>query len=367
MDNEPQIRRPRTRTLGIQENVLPPSRGGILRRMSPQMATHPTKMPPRYFLLAFRHFGTTPERRRAILKGTGVSEESLADGSYLIELEQLLRQQDNLGHLFGEDWAVSAPELWSHATYGQLSVASQSAVDLQQALSIIIDNAPAIGILFRYSLKKAETKAQFIYTRLYDIEDKYYRRRLEIGFTSMRSLIYLYLSRPPSEMRYLFSCAEHEYADRVREVLGGEVEFGATEEGIEFPLSWLQQESPLHDIETFRAASRRLATENLALAASGSVRARVERFLAATPTGFSMQLEVATSLGFSSRTLVRRLSEEGTSLRKLVEAERASRSGELLKSRSLKVADVSERLGYSDPASFARARRRWANRVKDNS
>jgi AraC-like DNA-binding protein len=331
------------------------------------MTTQATKMPPRYFLLAFRHFGTTPELRRAILEGTGVTEESLADSSRLIDLEQLQRQQDNLGRLFGEDWAVSAPELWSHATYGQLSVASQAAVDLRQALSLIIDNATYIGILFRYSLRSAETKVRFIYTRLFEMEDKYYRRRLEIGFISMRSLFYLYRSRPPSELRYLFSCPEHEYADRVREVLGGEVEFGAAEEGIEFPLSWLQLESPLHDIETLQAASRRMALEYLALAASGSVGARVERFLATAPTGFSKQSEVATALALSQRTLVRRLSEEGTTFRKLLEVDLERRAGELRESRSLKVADVSAQLGYSDPGSFARARRRWADRIKGNS
>jgi AraC-like DNA-binding protein len=64
---------------------------------------------------------------------------------------------------------------------------------------------------------------------------------------------------------------------------------------------------------------------------------------------------------------VRRLSEEGATFRELLEAELERRAGELMESQSRKVADVSEQLGYSDLASFARARRRWAKRIKDKS
>lgn len=70
-------------------------------------------------------------------------------------------------------------------------------------------------------------------------------------------------------------------------------------------------------------------------------------------------VEVAQLLHVSERTLRRRLSEEGTSLRGLVEEVRSAFAAEFLRTGSLTVAEISERLGYVEPSSFSQAFRRW--------
>jgi AraC-like DNA-binding protein len=348
--------------LPARKNINPGQFGVILRHTRSKSATSWQTLTPRYFRLALRHFGTTPDLRCEILEGTGVSEESLEDDSFRLGLAPQLRQQENLSRLFGEDWAVSAPEMWSHATYGQVSVASQSAASLHDSLLLIVNNANIIGPLFTYRLAVNGEAARFLYDRRVNIGDEHYNKRLEIGYISMRSLFYLYLSRSPSEMKYLFASPEHGYADRVREVLGGEVQFGAGSEGLEFPSVWLRLQSPLRDIATLQAASRRLEAENLALSSVRSIRASVEHLLRARPNGRAKLPDVASLLGLSQRTLVRRLGGEGVTFRQLIEAETERRAEELIGSRAMKMAAVSDHLGFSDPANFARARRRWAKR-----
>jgi len=68
---------------------------------------------------------------------------------------------------------------------------------------------------------------------------------------------------------------------------------------------------------------------------------------------------VAAALGLSERALRRRLSAAGTSFRALADGVLAAFATRFLRDTSLSVAAVAERLGYSEPASFVRAFRRW--------
>lgn len=67
---------------------------------------------------------------------------------------------------------------------------------------------------------------------------------------------------------------------------------------------------------------------------------------------------IASMMALSSRTLQRRLSEEGTSFRALVEATRQSVALECFE-RGLDVTETSRRTGFSNSRAFTRALRRW--------
>jgi AraC-like DNA-binding protein len=68
---------------------------------------------------------------------------------------------------------------------------------------------------------------------------------------------------------------------------------------------------------------------------------------------------IAKALAMSRRTLTRRLGEEGTSFRAVLDDVRAELARALLQDRSLSIADVAFFLQYSEPAAFHRSFRRW--------
>ncbi|WP_182523764.1 helix-turn-helix domain-containing protein [Nocardioides dongkuii] len=69
---------------------------------------------------------------------------------------------------------------------------------------------------------------------------------------------------------------------------------------------------------------------------------------------------VAAGLGLTERSLRRRLTAEGTGYQALLDEVRSSIACSLLGGRAtIPVADVADRLGYTDPAAFVRAFRRW--------
>ena len=86
----------------------------------------------------------------------------------------------------------------------------------------------------------------------------------------------------------------------------------------------------------------------------------VRRALAARVAGGDVSIQtIARHLATSPRTLQRRLAEEGTSYQNLVEATRRQAAEGYLAQSRLSAGEIAYLLGYSEPAAFHRAFRRW--------
>jgi AraC-like DNA-binding protein len=68
---------------------------------------------------------------------------------------------------------------------------------------------------------------------------------------------------------------------------------------------------------------------------------------------------VARSLGMSRQTLYRRLRDEGVSFEAILEAKRRQLAIRYLGTERMSVKSVAYKLGFSDPAAFSRAFKRW--------
>jgi AraC-like DNA-binding protein len=81
--------------------------------------------------------------------------------------------------------------------------------------------------------------------------------------------------------------------------------------------------------------------------------------LEALPAGEVSMPAVCRKLGVSTRTLQRRLQEEGSSLQQTLDALRNSLAHRYLYSSSLSSTEISFLLGFEDPKSFVRAFQTW--------
>jgi len=77
------------------------------------------------------------------------------------------------------------------------------------------------------------------------------------------------------------------------------------------------------------------------------------------PSGETTEESVAASLNLSLRTFQRRLRENDTVYRKLLEAVRRDLASKYLASPRYSITEISYLLGFSEPSSFARSFRRW--------
>lgn len=75
--------------------------------------------------------------------------------------------------------------------------------------------------------------------------------------------------------------------------------------------------------------------------------------------GFPTAREVAQQLHLSRRSLMRKLKDEGSSFQQIKDLLRRDRAIQLLTGHLLTVGEVAEKVGFSDPAVFARAFKSW--------
>ena len=108
------------------------------------------------------------------------------------------------------------------------------------------------------------------------------------------------------------------------------------------------------------ASACRECEEALAEVAGASMAQRVAGLLASVDDGaYPRMADVAARCGISSRTLIRRLHEDGATFQHLLDAARKQRALWMLVHTGEPVEEIAARLGYADTSNFSRTVRRW--------
>ncbi len=139
-----------------------------------------------------------------------------------------------------------------------------------------------------------------------------------------------------------------------------EIEFGSAYSSFRIPRSILSRAQKhgnelahkLYRVQAFEILSQ-LYTE------MDDIAARVRQMLNGYESRYPSLTEMASMFRCSDRTLRRKLDESNTCYRDLLEEQKKSRVFDMLADRSISVNEMSDTLGYTEPASFLRAFKRW--------
>ena len=151
-----------------------------------------------------------------------------------------------------------------------------------------------------------------------------------------------------------------------RRFFRGAVRFGAGSNSM--LLSAVDAARPLQAADEALASIVRRRLDKLLverdLHGAGPLSGRVRRMMVEHlgETGLTPE-RVASALAVSRRTLSRRLADEGTSFRHILDDVRREFACALLQDRSLSIADVAFFLAYSEPTAFNRSFRRWTGQT----
>jgi AraC-like DNA-binding protein len=140
---------------------------------------------------------------------------------------------------------------------------------------------------------------------------------------------------------------------------GCPVIFGQAENRLIFDAAWLDRPAELGNRVVFATVVALCDALLEELERREGVAGRVRRALLARSPGPTSFEEVAGDLGLSPRTLRRRLREEGTSFRKLADELRAELAIRYIRETDLSLDEIAATLGFSEPAAFRHAFRRW--------
>ena len=159
-----------------------------------------------------------------------------------------------------------------------------------------------------------------------------------------------------------FDYPEPAYAKGYRDRLPA-LRFSAGINALRFPIEFLDQ--PLHSADpvTARLVTQQCEQELSQLGHSGDLLAQVRARLSNGREGYPDLDTVAGELHLSSRTLKRRLQQRGFGFQQLLDEARRRDAMRLLDDASLSIEQIALRVGYSDPANFTRAFRKWTGRA----
>ena len=97
--------------------------------------------------------------------------------------------------------------------------------------------------------------------------------------------------------------------------------------------------------------------------AAGNLQQQVRDYLLLFSDTFPAVHEVAATFGMPERSFRRRLSEENTRFRELLDQVRFDKARQLLQESTLPVEAIALKLGYAESAAFIHAFQRWAGKT----
>ncbi len=288
---------------------------------------------------------------RATLEAPG-ARLSIEEVERLVAHARELTAEPGLPLLFGMAMRISA--------HGWLGFAALAAPTLRAALELAVRFAPTRTDALALRLEVAGDEARLVLDE-----------RVELG--SARDAILLALIVGLEQIgraltgvelsgRAELAFSRPAYLDRFADLGVHRLLFDRRENALVFDPRVLDLPLTMGDPQAMRLATDACEEELVRVTSRGSLSHRTREIMADGWRFLSVE-GAAQRLGVSSRTLKRRLADEGTTYRALVEGTRRVRAEALLADAALSLEQVADRLGYSDVTNFSRAYRRWTGRA----
>ena len=293
------------------------------------------------------------------LLGTGILEAQLRDADALIAREQEMRLIENL-MLALPDVPALGFELglrYNVATFGIWGFALRTSRNLREAIQYALRYLPLSTAYCRLAIfcdqheygTSVDASAIPLHLRQFLLErDMATAIRLfdELALSGLQVLRLEFQGKPPA------------HAERIEALSGIAPHYECSRNAIVLRRQDAELPLPMYDIHLVRLLEEQCRAQ-LERRQVGGITGQVRQLLLGA-TGLAAPFEeVASQLAMAPRSLHRRLTEEGTSFRHLVDAERKQLAGQLLENTEMKQEEMAFQLGYGDPTAFARAFRRW--------
>ncbi|MDC0661366.1 AraC family transcriptional regulator [Marinobacter sp. SS21] len=192
---------------------------------------------------------------------------------------------------------------------------------------------------------------------------EFFYEHILIGITRGVATI---LGKPLSDLdvTVCFDWREPAYYDAYRERLPTTL-FSQSANLLRFPATLLDLQPVLADPQASKQAIELCERELAQLGSAGdSMGLRVCAQLVQAPEGGYPDLEsIASRIHMTTRTIARKLSDEGTSFQLLLDETRRRDACAMIEEGTLQLQDIATRLGYLNPANFTRAFRRWTGKT----
>lgn len=160
-----------------------------------------------------------------------------------------------------------------------------------------------------------------------------------------------------------FNLPTPSYAKKAKTLLGN-VQYDMPANQFRFHSKLLKKRLQFHNPFSLNFAIEQCEKELSLLRDDGHpLRRRVLDKLVFRNNTYPSVLEISEQLHLTERTLRRRLEDEGTTFKALLDQVKRRDALQLLDNQQITIQQVAEKLGYQDPANFTRAFRKWTGQT----
>lgn len=150
------------------------------------------------------------------------------------------------------------------------------------------------------------------------------------------------------------------YAEEYERIFGCPVQFGADRNALRIEESWTHNKVAVLPRYVFGVLSERAQNLLKCLESAQTTRGRVEGLLMPVLHKGEVNMDaIARSLGMSRQTLFRKLKAEGVTFVGVLDELRRTLALHYLSGKKVSVNETAYLVGFSDPAAFSRAFKRW--------
>jgi len=295
----------------------------------------------------------------AWLARSSLNEGDLQDSQRAVSFDQAYRliidalassREPALGLLVGERLVVN--------THGILGYAAMNSGTPRQALDLFERYIGVRTSLLAVTHEIHGTSVRVLFKEPIPLGD-IQRTVLEAIVLTVKNVLD-YITMGSRHVRQVsFPFARPEYAALAQDLFGCEVHYGQAWAGFTIPTTVLDQALGMADSAMFAQAAAICERELEKVQHSASVANRVRRIMLEKQNGFPSLQVTARLFHMTPRTLHRRLQEEGTSYKDILESVRHKLAVAHLRAGHLSVQEIAYTLGYTDMANFRRAFKRW--------
>jgi len=301
-------------------------------------------------------------RRKTLLERSGMDPRSLGDQDERIPLARLatliraakvLSGDPALGLHFGERIDCAEYSVASMISYACETVAE--ALEQRNRYGRLMAEVECAHP-DRYLLERARGCVWVVDTRLAPNEIP---ELTEAFFARVACASHQQRKRPYLQSAH-FTHAEPPYRAEYDRIFRVPVVFGSDRNALLMDASWLEQRISVLPRYVFGILSSHAEALCRSLDGSKTLRGRVESLLMPIlHAGDASIQRVAARLGLSRQTLFRRLREEGVTFERVLEELRHTLALHYLRGQRVSVNETAYLVGFSDPAAFSRAFKRW--------
>ncbi|NNE57700.1 MAG: helix-turn-helix domain-containing protein [Hellea sp.] len=311
------------------------------------------------------HFANTPEQRADLLKNTNISVSDLTRKNGKISSRDEYIFLANLTQEMGQDWVWRNPQIWKNQNFSPLDRALKNAPNCAAAMNVLT----RLGHLFHSNLYFEQFEHDLPSGRMRTLRINMVPEGsdTEIGAKCVQhmTLIFIFFQLDQALNGTWKGAKIHAGPLQgvplkiIQNIFSKAPETNTGFIGFTIPASNCEVLNQSADENIFKRAMVTIEKGASKSRQDDALKHQVRNYLAVVTQGRPNAIEVAKALGVSPRTLNRKLQTANTTFRELLEDSIKKRAHKLLAANTLSRADISDRLGYRDQASFSRALKRW--------